>query len=612
MLNEQVYPSFAVGAELILQSGLLVALVYALSLLVRRGPAEVRYILWLIVAVRLCIPIGFRSPVGMLPDIGPAGGSGGAGSRAWAEVIDGRPVGEPARLASPVPRVAPAGVGRVEPGPELPPLVAAWLVGAGVLALCLAGRWWRARRSVAACEPNRCPELARRFEELKGELGLRARVDLRIVPTTSSLRAPAVFGLWRPVVLLPKAVAESWRLDEIEPMLIHELVHLRRLDLPVNALQCVLQTVYFFHPLVWLVNWKIREERELICDDEVVRRCGGRSGYVRSILRMAECTRESSRLGPAMGMVSRRSSLSRRVVRLLDRDYRHGEQRHALAAGAVLLGLLCVGVVSGRQEEPAAAVRPTWNDEVEALFALRPQASLRLVDPAEFHSRLEAYRALHPEQAKAVPEGPDRMSFVWDPHTRRPERPRFHFGAPTLGQLLHVLGIESHEVVGARSWLSEPVVGDLVVRDGADLGSLLADLGRELARRHGLPLRLEARTELREVVVASGRYDPAGQGVRVGEPSRAPGASPAAARGVRVQRLAASLEMLGRLRSQRVIDEVVARDRSQVDWLFFPGSLGDPDRLLADLARQTSLRFAEETRRLPIVVIAEAEPGASL
>ena len=608
--NELSRFGFAHAVALSVQIGLLVTLVYGLSILARRGPAEVRYILWLTVALRLCWPASLESPVGLIPalDLGRAASAVDFGP--WT--VDGATRQSSGGRGAVVraPALAPGAVGGDTGAvPAVSPLVVAWLAGVGILTLLFALRWRRAHRFVAACEPNRRRDLARLFDELKRDLGLRASVELRVSSEPAGLQAPAVFGLWRPVVLLPRSVVDGWQLKEIEPVLIHELVHLKRLDLPVNALQCALQAIYFFHPLVWLMNWKIREERELICDDEVVQRCGGRSDYVRSILRVVESQAAPARSAPGISMASRPSSLARRVERLLDRGYRQVERRRTAAVGAFLLGLLCVGLVSGRTEA-TATVRPAWTEEAEALFTLDPEENLRLVDPAAFGSRLELYRTLHPAQAAAVPAGPQRITFTWDPATRRFEPPRFSFGSDDLGLLLGVLGVESHNVAGATDWLGEPIAGDLVIRGGASLETLLGELSTVLADRHRLPLRLELREVMREVVVARGRYLPAGDQVLVGElPAEAPSRATDCPR-LPVRGLDACLRTLGRLLRRPVIDEIEVTDRHRAEWLFSPVSPQDPDRLLGDLSRRTALRFDKEDRRVPVVFVVEAEPGS--
>lgn len=81
---------------------------------------------------------------------------------------------------------------------------------------------------------------------------------------------PAVFSILRPVILLPQSLVTSSSADQLEPILAHELVHLRRGDTVVGLLQLLGQSLWWFHPLVWWANRKATCERERCCDEEVV------------------------------------------------------------------------------------------------------------------------------------------------------------------------------------------------------------------------------------------------------------------------------------------------------------------------------------------------------
>ncbi|MEQ9065630.1 MAG: M56 family metallopeptidase, partial [Gimesia chilikensis] len=81
---------------------------------------------------------------------------------------------------------------------------------------------------------------------------------------------PAVVGLWRPTILLPAAIAEARSPAELEPILAHELIHIRRGDLWIGLLQLLAAIVWWFHPLVWLTGRRLKFEMEQCCDEEVL------------------------------------------------------------------------------------------------------------------------------------------------------------------------------------------------------------------------------------------------------------------------------------------------------------------------------------------------------
>jgi beta-lactamase regulating signal transducer with metallopeptidase domain len=84
---------------------------------------------------------------------------------------------------------------------------------------------------------------------------------------------PFVWGLWRGAIYLPTRF-QSIQSDKQKAIVIHEMAHVVRLDAFVNLIQILIQGVFWFHPLVWLANRAIRQEREKCCDEIAVARLG--------------------------------------------------------------------------------------------------------------------------------------------------------------------------------------------------------------------------------------------------------------------------------------------------------------------------------------------------
>ncbi len=87
---------------------------------------------------------------------------------------------------------------------------------------------------------------------------------------TKLVQSPAVTGLWRPVLLLPESFEHKFSDTEMRLILQHELMHLKRLDLPLNALACLLLALHWFNPLLWLAFLKARADCEAACDAQVL------------------------------------------------------------------------------------------------------------------------------------------------------------------------------------------------------------------------------------------------------------------------------------------------------------------------------------------------------
>lgn len=156
---------------------------------------------------------------------------------------------------------------RLMPAPPLeflPWVVALWASGAGLLSLRMAfGLLWvrrlcREAQAEAGCRWQAC------VDRLAPKLGIRRKVALRLVGEGDS---PVAARWWRPVVLLPIAVAARMPADLVEALLAHELAHVRRHDYLVNLLQGIVEALLFYHPVVWWLSRRIRLERELVADD---------------------------------------------------------------------------------------------------------------------------------------------------------------------------------------------------------------------------------------------------------------------------------------------------------------------------------------------------------
>jgi uncharacterized protein (TIGR03435 family) len=124
---------------------------------------------------------------------------------------------------------------------------------------------------------------------------------------------PGVFGIHKPVLLLPEGITERLTPAQLEAILIHEMCHVRRRDNLTAALQMVVEVLFWFHPLVWWIRTRLIEERELACDEEVLK-LHSPDVYAEGILNVCKfCLR--SPLACPSGIIG--SNLKRRIKVIL-------------------------------------------------------------------------------------------------------------------------------------------------------------------------------------------------------------------------------------------------------------------------------------------------------
>jgi beta-lactamase regulating signal transducer with metallopeptidase domain len=143
------------------------------------------------------------------------------------------------------------------------PLCAVWIVGVVVMLVRqVGGLWWldRLDRRVVHDLP---PKWLERLHALQHTMGISRAIVVRL---TDDVLVPFTARLFRPIIWVPRALLTRLSHSQIEALLAHELAHIRRLDWLWNGLQCVIEALLFFHPGVWWLSRRIREERERACD----------------------------------------------------------------------------------------------------------------------------------------------------------------------------------------------------------------------------------------------------------------------------------------------------------------------------------------------------------
>jgi beta-lactamase regulating signal transducer with metallopeptidase domain len=196
----------------------------------------------------------------------------------------------------------------------MPYLDTLWLAGVLFLSLRALGGWWLIRRLRRRTHQRAPHTLLLRLDVLRRQMGIRRLVDLRL---SERIASPFTAGVLRPWILLPVTALTGLSSEQLEVVLFHELAHIRRADYLWNLLQTMVETLFFFHPAVWWISRRVREERELSCDDIAVKKCSDPALYASALLRIEEERRSRLQLAMALDGHQSRAGLRARVLRIL-------------------------------------------------------------------------------------------------------------------------------------------------------------------------------------------------------------------------------------------------------------------------------------------------------
>ena len=119
------------------------------------------------------------------------------------------------------------------------------------------------------------------------EIKLGIKTDRVRVFQSASLGVPVTAGLFRPVIILPEALLREGNTDLLTSAIGHEFIHVARHDYVLNFIYELIYLPVSFHPLAALLRSRIKQTRELCCDELVTERILNAETYARSLVALA-------------------------------------------------------------------------------------------------------------------------------------------------------------------------------------------------------------------------------------------------------------------------------------------------------------------------------------
>ena len=252
-----------------------------------------------------------------------------------------------------------------------------WLSGVGFMTIRLLRNAYQVHGLKYRQVSSPAPDWQKTFEELLSEFGLPRKIQLlqsRFVST------PMVVGCLSPIVLVPVSAFTSLTPNQLRAILLHELAHIRRLDHWVNLFQGVIESLLFFHPAVWWLSNKVRDEREHCCDEFSVTSTGQPKDLAEALFQLESLrTRTSS-----MSLAATGGKLKERIARILQFKLNNNPTPtpHRVMKtkniGTLIVTLLLTGglffLQAGERtskEEYATEKTPDWTKDVELSGSFR-------------------------------------------------------------------------------------------------------------------------------------------------------------------------------------------------------------------------------------------------
>ncbi len=216
--------------------------------------------------------------------------------------------------------------------PYLFQYVLLWFIGVLLLSARRLMGWYGLRKLKIENVKPFVDGLKERFQKIQEKLSIQKPVSFL---ESAAAKVPMTVGWMKPAVLIPASVLTGLHPNHLEAIIVHELAHIKRNDYLLNLIQTIIETLYFYHPIVWWMSHRIRVEREKCCDEISADVCGGVYEYIEALAKLEDLRRSQYQLA----MTANRGSLYKRVEHLLRFPASHSS-RSSLSALISLSSLI--------------------------------------------------------------------------------------------------------------------------------------------------------------------------------------------------------------------------------------------------------------------------------
>jgi beta-lactamase regulating signal transducer with metallopeptidase domain len=208
----------------------------------------------------------------------------------------------------------------------------AYLGGLAMVGLRLAAGLWTLQRWTRSAREVDCPTWLHALEGVQLRAGCTRELRLLV---SDEVRSPLSWGWTRPVILIDRDTMEDP--EDARAILAHEMAHIVRRDWPVLMLSRAAAALFWFNPLVWLLEREVVQQAEEAADCQAVD-CVEPARYAQTLLNWAQYKNGAF---PAHGIAPATSTLGRRIRAILDGEIRSRRQDSRIAVVAMLL---CAGI----------------------------------------------------------------------------------------------------------------------------------------------------------------------------------------------------------------------------------------------------------------------------
>lgn len=218
---------------------------------------------------------------------------------------------------------------------------------------------------------------------------LSAHIDTQVY-TSTKVSSPLVVGFKQPKIILPKSLTEQLKHEQLLAIVLHENAHIKRKDNWFGLFQEVIAILFWWSPVIRMLNKQIHVEREIACDLRAVNEIKNTQQYAQSLIDCAKLMVMQQRSVLAMGLFSKKKELNYRIGAVLENKQ---FKKPSIAVIALVCAVLAATTIQATQAfSPKISIKHTVADARH--YSLLPKFESTLLINAVTRNDIDAIRVL--------------------------------------------------------------------------------------------------------------------------------------------------------------------------------------------------------------------------
>ena len=211
-----------------------------------------------------------------------------------------------------------------------------WFLGLAIFLMKFLFSYLYIQHLKTSATPIEITELQKLLQSTKRNLNITKNI---ILASTDKINVPIVLGHLKPMVLFPIGMVTLLSTEEIEGILLHELAHIKRNDYLINMIATLVETIFFYHPIMWWISANVKSERENHCDDIAMQHFTSPIAYAKTLVKLQEFKNISA---PALSMplTNNKHQLLNRIKRILNMKQSKNDIKEKSIATVLLLAVV--------------------------------------------------------------------------------------------------------------------------------------------------------------------------------------------------------------------------------------------------------------------------------